>query len=71
MMKKLIMVAVVIGWFWGFRTTPFPNGETISVVAGPFTTKAACENDRLDGMRWFLQFFEMGKVIECQENKEV
>ena len=70
-MKKLLLATFLIGWFWGFRTTPFPNGETISVVAGPFTTKQLCENDRIGGMAFFSQIFDMGKVVACQEKKEV
>lgn len=71
-MKKLLLTAVLIGWFFGLRI-PYPGSPTmsISVVVGAFESKAACEEDMQYAKMFFSQFFA-GPFIEagCKEKVE-
>ena len=69
-MRKLLIATFLIGWFWGVRLQ-HAGGPVISVVVGPFITKALCVGDKEEGLAFFGQFFPILKVVDCQEKKEV
>lgn len=68
-MRKLILLTIFIGWFWGLRIS-HPDGGAISVVVGPFATKASCEDDKELGVAFFERSFPISQVVNCQEKKE-
>ena len=68
-MKKLLLITLLIGWFWGFRIT-HPNGAAMSIVVGPFPTEIHCKVSQDIGVEFFEGLLGEGKVVNCQEKQE-
>ena len=70
-MKKLLLSALLIGWFWGFRIPhPMSEGAIFNFMVGPFENELICKADLAYAIDFFtMRIGEPTNVVKCTERK--
>lgn len=67
-MKKLAL-ALLLAWFFGFRMESDTPGVFVSLVQGPYKTRAACEKDYNETLKGMQSMFGSDFIATgCKEN---
>lgn len=71
-MKKLLLLALIFGWFFAFRAPYDDSGKVfMSLVIGPFDSKGDCQVE-LDGWQANAEALGIkGKFTDCVEKQEL
>ena len=72
-MKKLLLITLLMGWFFGLRIPhPQTEGAVINILIGPFKNEIACKAELAYAVDYFSTHIgEPSKVYECSTKVEL